>query len=334
MGNSTFTILGGVAGGAAGFWMGGPSGAATGFSIGSSIGGGIDARNIAYNNASNVYAMGQYNAAHTIAIGNYNASVIGATAVVNASLTAAGAVLGAQATTMVSMYNANLKLMMSNYNASLLEDEAELVWQAAELDVFQHRKAMEVVEGSARAAYGASGVLVDVATDTPSQALLDIETERELDVFIMRHNADIQAGKLLDAAAHTRWEGEQFAKQILFEGFTSSNLQMGQAMLGVVGELAGAGLRQNQIQWTSQMEANRIMTEAYYGAQNFKASGDQSLINGLLDGAKFYGQYKLATAAPKAGTPTPTPKSSKSPLLPKAGQKFGPGSSLLIPDQF
>jgi hypothetical protein len=321
-------LVGAGIGAGAGYAIAGTATAAlTGASIGASIGGGYDQLNTAYDNAAAVRVTGQYNAQHAVQVARYNASVARTVATANAGLALMGATASSQATTAITDYNARLQRAVSEYNASLLEDDAELIWQASELDVFQFERAAQVMRGAARAAYGASGVVLDISTDTPSQVMLDMETEAALEVAIMRHNADIQAGRLLNAAAQSRWEGQVMANKILYEGYTSASLTMLQGAMGAAAELGLGYIQANQIEWQGARQAENILRNAWWGSEQYKQQGQQQLVDGLFRGLGYYANYRGATAAaspssaltrvtpisgagggyvPPVGTPTPS----------------------------
>lgn len=313
------TVIGTIAGAGIGLATGNPWLGAT---IGGAIGGGYDQLQTGYSNANAVYANGMHNYNSSLAAGQYNAEVLRATGNLNARLSLLGGEAVASASEGLAEYNAELRRMIGDYNASLLEQDAELIWDAADLDIYQYDRQQRSVRGTTRAAYGASGVRLDEPTDTPSQVLLDMETEAELEKLIIKYNADVQASRVLNAASLSRWQGEAEARQILFEGFSTANLSRLQGALGAAGELASTELAAQNVLWSSSAEAGNILREATFARDQYRQSGRQAFMDGLFTGMTFYAGYKLKTAKPKTKKEPKTYAPLRSPL--------GPGSSLLF----
>lgn len=308
MGDSTGTIIGAGLGALATIPTGGAVNPWVGASMGAAIGGGIDARSVSYSNARARRTAAQYNYQKTIRDAEYNNRIEAAITGVNNAALMAGATASAGITRQIAAYNANLKRQVADHNAELLEHEAELVYQAAELDEDQFIRAANQQQGAMKAAYGASGVIVDDPRDTPAQRLMDAEIEEELEVSIIRHNADIQASKLLLGAATSRWEGELAARQILFEGFSSANLTMTQAASRAIGNAGQSALNQAARSYNARSQAHEIMVTGNWDANQYEQAGDRAFMRGLFSAGSTYANYKAYQAdQPVAPKPKPRP---------------------------
>ena len=315
MGGSTYTILGGAVGAVGGFFAGNP---VLGAQVGASIGGGIDRMNQLNNNADAVIQASQFNSAHALQVAEFNAQFTQATSFANASISLLGASLSALTTEAVTAYNANVATVVSEYNASLFEQEAGLVYESLELDIDQFERVAAQAKGTATVFYGASGVVIDEPRDTPANTLLDMDIERDLEIAIMRHNADIQAGKLLTAAAQTRFQGQVQTQQILFEGLTAANLTRLQGGLSAIGTTTQGALDASIIRTQGTLDARAITANALIDANQFRKAGDQALFDGLFQGAKIIAANRLV----KLAEPKPTPPRNRSQPLSLLGTDF------------
>ncbi len=293
MGGSTGTILGTGIGAVAGTFMGNPW---LGAQMGAAVGGGIDGRSNSRANARASRTAAQYNYQQTLRTAKFNNQISSAVTAANNAVIMGAAQVTSGITQQIALYNAELKRTVANHNALLLENEAELVYEAAELDAEQFIRAADQQQGAMKVAYGASGVVMDDPRDTPSQRLLDAEIEEELEVSIIRHNADIQASKLLLGAATSRWEGEVAANQIIFEGFSSANANMVQAGAQVIGNTAQTALDNAARTFNARSRADEILYRGNLDAWQFRKQGDQALTRGLFGAGMAYAGYKANTA--------------------------------------
>ena len=82
----------------------------------------------------------------------------------------------------------------------------------------------------------ASGTLMGVGSN--AQVLIDQKTQEELDKFIVKHNADIQASRIQNAKAQNLWLGEMEMLKIGYEGQVSAGVAQANANLQAMGTLA------------------------------------------------------------------------------------------------
>lgn len=251
-------------------------------------------------NAKTDLRYAQYNADMVLKAGQANAAMIAGLAGANAAMTMAAAKFNVGIQSQVDQYNAQLRSFLGDYNASLLENEAALVWEAAELDLLQMEQQFQRDLGTMRVGYGKSGVLLD--QDSPLQAQIDATTQHELDVMIVRHGADLQAKKLQDAAARSRWEGNVEAQSIMYEGYMNGIMQFGQAALTAAGQVVQGNANAAMTMFNSQIQANQILVGGQQDYATYKSADRQAMMNGLFGAAgSLYTNY-LDNKVPKLGT--------------------------------
>lgn len=269
------------------------SGAATGWAIGGPVGGVIGGVLGLFsgdngNNAKVNRQYAEYNARVTREAGMYNASAIMAMAGANAQMSMAAARFNVGIQGQVDQYNAQLKSFLGNYNAGLLEAEVAEVWESMDLDLLQMGQQFSRELGQQKVAYGASGVMMN--QDSPLVAEIDANTQHELDVMIVRHGADKQAKKLLDAAARSRWEGNMEAASIMFEGRMNSAMTMGNAALASAGALVQGNIDSQMTMYNSNVNANQILARGESDYQTYKSQDRQALTSGLFGAATVLGK--------------------------------------------
>jgi len=242
----------------------------------------------------------QYNADMVLQAGQANAAMIAGLAGANAALTMAAAKFNIGISSQVDQYNAKLRSFLGDFNASLLENEAQLVWEAAELDVMQMENQFARDLGTMRANYGKSGVLMD--QDSTLEAQIDAQTQHELDVMIVRHGADLQAKKLQDAAARSRWEGNVEAQSIMYEGFMNNVMQFGQAALTAAGQVVQGNANAAMMMYNSQIQANQILVGGQQDYASYQSADRQAMMSGLFSAAGgLYANY-MNNKVPTVGT--------------------------------
>lgn len=284
------------------------SGAATGFSLsgGNPLGalaGGVFGFLSGDNgkNAKTDLRYSQYNADMVLQAGQANAAMIAGLAGANAAMTMAAAKFNIEIGSQVDQYNAQLRSFLGDFNASLLENEAQLVWESAELDLLQMEQQFARDLGTMRVNYGKSGVLMD--QDSPLQAQIDAQTQHELDVMIVRHGADLQAKKLQDAAARSRWEGNVEAQSIMYEGFMNNIMQFGQATLTAAGQVVQGNANAAMTMYNSQIQANQILVGGQQDYASYKSADRQALMSGLFSAAGSLGKRYFDNKVPTVTNP-------------------------------
>lgn len=254
-------------------------------------------------NAMGQLAQGAANANMIEALSGYNATIIG----------------------QVSEYNAGVVQSIAEYNSLLLEDEAKMIWDSAELDVMMINRDYDQVKGQAINAYGASGVQVN-ATDTPAKALASMEAQRLLDVFAVRHSADTQAKKVLDKAAQERWLGKVEAGTIIYEGSTqiASTLYEGKlrarstrigAAIGAMTTMAQGAININQSKIQTGLDVDAIRFGGATSAYEARQRGDIALLEGLYKGgttaARMFDRYYTPSDTKADKTPAYNPSAAE-----------------------
>lgn len=256
-------------------------------------------------NADATRAWGAYNAAMAIRASEFNASAIEKIAALNSAAVLGVADIDIALNTALTEYNATLRVQTAEYNAQLLEKEAALVWEAQELDQVLLERQAEILYKDTRAAYASSGVEINVGS--PVEYLVDQATQIKLESFVIRHNADIQMGKLLDAAALGRWQGEAEAAAMIYEGqlenlstkfqsgITSNQINVQAAYDAVVERFSG------------QLRASQILQDSEWKASLYSMQGTQSLLTGLFQGASWAAkgyEYNYSTTTSTTSTNT------------------------------
>lgn len=216
-----------------------------------------------------------YNAAMARSVGERNAKASIAFATFNAGLQRMGATAEAAALQARAKYNAGIRLQIAEYNAKQIEQEVPLIWDQAELDTFNLGQQIDAISGANRAAYGASGVALDIGT--PVDVETDIRTQEALEAFVVRHNAQIATARIVDAAAKSRWEGQVEAATILHEGTVQGSLAMVRGNLGAMGTL---------MQGYYDASVGRYNTAAKASGIEFQGSYQQNYYDDLA--TKYY----------------------------------------------
>lgn len=347
-----FGFIGSVLGGVAGAIVGGPAGAAVGLSIGGSVGGGVDEYTTGMSNSSTARATAEYNAAANKAVSDYNADVYMATgeanahnimavAGANASVTRQFADFSADLDEAVAIRNAEIIGLVTEYNATLNENEARYVLEEAEIQVDQTDKQVRQLIGKNRAYYAGAGVQLE--SGSPRDAEIDVRTQGDIDIAIIRRGAQIEAAKFQDAAAMGRWEGNLQQATTLWEGFAGGTLTRyqgelsawqteTQGALNATTILTEATNRSNLARY--QGEVNSMMT-TYNGnvqADLFESSAQTSLFNGIVTGgttAAMGYNWMQSSKAPSAASSVTggTPRSYSSFYGPYSGGYVAPPQS-------
>lgn len=275
-----------VSGAAAGFTYGGPWGAVAGAAVGFLAGdNGADAK------VAKIYS--DYNSVQQRLAGFANAKAITDIATLNAGLIMQAASFNNTLQQQVDLYNADLQSFLGDYNASLLESEAQKVWEAMDLDLLQMNQVFERDLGSIKVGYGASGVLMN--QDSPLLAQIDAKTQFELDKMVVRYNADTNAQRLLDAAAQSRWEGNVAAASILFEGQMNSLANYGNAALNAAGIVAQANIDAGTTIYNSGVAATQTSLAGINAMASWNSTDRQNLISGMWGAASTLGSNYLRT---------------------------------------
>jgi hypothetical protein len=215
----------------------------------------------------------------------------------------------------IAQYNANLQSFLGDYNASLLETEVGRIWEALDLDILQMEQQFARERGDIEVGYGASGVMMN--QDSPLTAVIDARTQQELDLMIVRHNADIQASKLLDAAAKGRWEGNMAAASIMFESKISSSTNYANAVLSAMGTVAQGTIDSKMTLYNTGIGAEQTRLQGVSNYSTYKSQDQQALANGLFQAGSTWATYKTNVAQPSL--PQQPQQKTASPILRTSG---------------
>jgi hypothetical protein len=260
-------------------------------------------------NSALMQSYANYNADNALLVGQYNADALLSMSHWNANLAAAAGASNASAIMKVAQYNADVRGMVGAYNAELIRNEAGLLWQEADLRIDQIAIEGKRTQGKMRAGYAASNVIVNA--DTPMLALIDAETQNKLDQFIVRHGANIQAGKLLDKARGTEWETDIAVQQMMYQGRVNASNAAAQ------GNIAAAGLRARgyvdsiMMRYNSMNQAAQIrysgQIKGYNNDQAFQANMRSSMFqSGASMGSQYMSSRPVTTTGSYSGSMTST----------------------------
>ncbi len=135
------------------FWM-----IPTAIAAGSALYQGISSSNTNKANARRSAAAGAYNFEALTKAGDTNAALELATSGLNASLLEGETSIKLIANRAIRQYNAGLSLMIGEYNGRLNEREASLLWEEADLELFQMDQEKMRRQGAIVASFASSGI--------------------------------------------------------------------------------------------------------------------------------------------------------------------------------
>lgn len=261
---------------------------------------------------SNQYAWNKYNASMAYQNSMFNVKSQAAIGATNAKLAMMAGNFQAGQTLDAAKFNTQQIYKTTLYNDALMENELELMWEAADLDVMQLDNQRARERGEIRASQAASGTVMDM--DSNAAVVVDSMTQQALDSFIIRHGADIQAAKINNARAQSFWQGEMQMKKIMYEGQLQSQSQRMSSALQAAGIMAETAVSTA----AGTMTAQNQFRSSWHGARNQFSQNKQSITNNFIKG--MFG-------AAAAGTSTYF--AQKAPVVPGMGAG-GSGSSLAI----
>ena len=276
--------------------------------VASAIYGAVSTSQANKRNAQLTNEWAQYNAAVAQGVGRANAQSARDFAVLNASMATLGAQTEAAIAVKAAEYNAGIRLQVAEYNARMIEKEIPLIWDQANLDIFNLGQEMDQLIGSNRAMYGASGVRLDEGT--PLDVEISNRTQEAMEVAIIRHNADVAAARLVDQAAMSRWEGQVEAGQIMYEGRMSGALSLARGTMQAGGMLAQGSYDSAMIKYNAAVNSNQITWGGKIKAADYRAAGDRALVDGMFNAASRGAQAYAASYRP-----TPSTGAGTSPIV-------------------
>lgn len=236
------------------------------------------------------------NARSIIDAGLYSAKLQMGTGIMNATLNWQAALQSTDFAWDTALYNLEVMHYSNEHNARQLELEAQEIWTKADLDVEQLHMMRAAEQGDIWTSYAASGVELNTM-ETPGQTMMDSKLLEEMDATIVRHNADVQAGNVLDAASITRWEGRVAREQLIRETGINSALTMMNAYSRSTSMAMQAYMNSQMTIINSFNQADSVLYSAYYDTQNLysqaaNASNPWSWLPGAaLTAYGIYGEF-------------------------------------------
>lgn len=225
----------------------------------------------------------------------------------NAAAQMAGAQMQAEITMAQAEKNAHIVMMTTEYNDALYEQELGLMWEGAELDIknLETQRARE--RGTMEAAQSVSGTVMGEGSN--ADAIVEQKTQESMDTFVLRHGADIQASKINNARAQSRWQGTTEALSILYDGEMGAFLTKNNAAIS-----AAAGLAQANISYQAgaQSAANEYVSgmsgaNMQYSQNQTKIGGDflQGMFGAASQGiSSSYGKSTVTGNVPNVSSQT------------------------------
>lgn len=220
-----------------------------------------------------------YNAALTNQAAEWNSEAIESLGVINSSLARMGAAAEAAVIAGVSKHNAATRWMIAKHNSDLLLSEINDVWGKADLDTFILDQQVAILQGSERAGYAASNVVLDIPGDSPAQREVDIETQKQLETHVIQYNAQKAVDDIMNKAASELWLGAVEAQNILWEGAVSAGLAGLRGDLSSLGITAQAAYDSAFAVWQGKINANQIQAQGSITSASYNAQANQALVN-------------------------------------------------------
>jgi len=274
-------------------------------SAAASLAQGANSAAAANKNAALAAQTGQVNYNSILATGENNASAIESTAMFNAALSIIGANINASAESAITAYNANLQREIGSYNAGLLMGESVLIWDAANLEIENIEYQMHQDAGNILASYGASGIQIN-STDSIADVLIDSDTQHQMNISVVRHGADIEAGKLKDAAARSIYEGEMEARRMEYE--TSVRVQNSKlsAAFSAMGSLMQGSIDAGLTRKNAGVAANQALQGGSIQSAQYRAQAKSAMNSGLFSAAGSVASSYVGNATASSSFRAPT----------------------------
>jgi hypothetical protein len=227
----------------------------------------------------------------------------------NAKMAMMAGKMSAGVTKKMAEFNAQQTWATTLFNDALYEEELSLLWDAVDLDLAQLENQRAVERGQILAAQAASGTVM--GQDSNAQVVINQRLQEEMDAFIVRHGADVQANKIARERAAGLWQGEMAVRKILYEGAMGAYAATANANLqaaGILGESAISAAAQKKSAMF-RLQAGMAGADMQYNQQQ---TGIQAnLVSGLFSAAgqgfsNFYGMKPTSGfSAFRSVDPTP-----------------------------
>jgi len=224
-------------------------------------------------------AAGQANAAMQMEAGKFNAQ-----------LEVMGADFNSEVIQRMTQYNASLIRATTDYNTSLLEDELEMMWEAADLDLALLDNQRSVERGAIEATQAASGTVMGVGSN--AEVLIDQKTQADLDAFVVRHNANREAENINIQIQENVFNGQLAWQQTMFKGAMDSYSTRVNAGIRAAGALGNAALGAAGTLGNAAMGAAAIMGETMISGAAQRQSARYAYNSGMAGASMQYNQNK------------------------------------------
>ena len=259
-------------------------------------------------NVNSQYNIDTMNNATALALGKMNASLALGAGNVNAALALMSGKLDSEMARKTADYNAAMITATAQYNDSLLESDLSSMWESAELDLMLLDNQRQVEKGQILAEQAASGTVIGDGSN--ADVVVNQQTQAELDAFVVRHNADIQAAAISNARAQGMWEAQVGVQHALWQGEMESYYATANSQIRAQGIKANAALDAASIgatsslnYWAGTQSANLRRSAGIAGVQTSYSQNKQAISNNFVqglfsaaaNGASRYYEYKPTT---------------------------------------
>ena len=236
-------------------------------------------------NANMGYQVASGNIAARTQLAMLNAQAAQTTAQVQA-----GAIMGSAG------FNAAMVQATTRYNDLLMKEEEDLLWEQMGLDLklLGQQRAQE--RGEIIANQAASGTVIGEGSN--ADVVISQKTQEALDAFVVRHNADVQANKIMNARAQNMWQGEAQVRKITYEGQLGASVALANANTAAMTGLASAriqGAADRQSNWYRLMAG---LQASNYTQSNAYQQSSNTLTHGLFSAAGQFASSYYANKVP------------------------------------
>lgn len=227
--------------------------------------------------------------------GEVNAEAITAIGEANATATILAAETSNVGTQAIADYNSDQAMFLADYNATLLEQEALIVLEEADLELSQLKTQQQYDMGAVKVAHGASGAIMD--QDTSAAVTEALAWEQELDEFIVRRGADVEYANLMDEAAMSRWSGLEEATQIQLESALIQSSTTANAVLSASTTITQAEIDAEVTEYNADVSADSTYQSGMLSSETNDYSSDSSFWSGLFSASTTLASSYLKSQA-------------------------------------
>lgn len=284
------------------------------------------ARRQAQNNALATRAAAHFNAEQAVRGTAFNSAMTIGTSVVNAAMAGAASSVQAALIMREAQYNAAIQYATGMYNAALIEREEALLWQEHDLNKFIYKRRIARDTKAVLVSYGGANIELGNIGEAPDLAALDIRSEGMLQMAIMKFSVDVEAYKMHEAAARSRWEAGMNAIAITESGKNQATGAGIQGMIQSAGMLMQGRLDAASNMFQGVITSNAILHEASWAENQYNRAGRQAWRDGLFMAGTRIGQAAFSYAAA-----TYTPSSELLGSHPNAFAGYGGPQSVYNP---